>query len=218
MLESNKRKLTLCGWLKENGYAQYLDPLKLQKFLFFYEAFAKIHGEDHDFSGLYGYENGPVFTGVWADYMRSADEFERAITEVYNRNQSQVNEEWAKRALFAVSVLSDEELSDFTHRLNIWNAKDKQIESGETDTALSEDDFDEGDAKMFQLLERMYPIPIIDDCRLFTIGKYTFHFSKGDAARLTERHFDILAYLSNTSELHNPVYVEIEENGELVID
>lgn len=55
MIDSNERKLCLSGWLKENHHALYENPLKLQAFLLFYEAFAKVSGENSDFSHLRGY-------------------------------------------------------------------------------------------------------------------------------------------------------------------
>lgn len=56
MINSNPRKLRLSGWLKENGSSEYNSPLKLQKFLFFYEMFSKIEGDEADFSSLKGYK------------------------------------------------------------------------------------------------------------------------------------------------------------------
>lgn len=56
MICSNERKLCLSGWLKENNSTSYETPLKLQKFLLFYEAFAKVSGENPDFSHLRGYK------------------------------------------------------------------------------------------------------------------------------------------------------------------
>ena len=54
MLWSNERKLALSGWLNENHRSSYSSSLKLQKFLFFYECFSKVDGEEHDFSNLKG--------------------------------------------------------------------------------------------------------------------------------------------------------------------
>ena len=68
MIYSNERKLYLSGWLKNNDNTSYETPLKLQKFLLFYEAFTKVSGETPDFSHLRGYKKGPVFSNVWGDY------------------------------------------------------------------------------------------------------------------------------------------------------
>lgn len=52
MLYSNKRKLSLSGWLQANYMPAYRSPLRLQKFLFMYEAFSKAEGDESDFSRL----------------------------------------------------------------------------------------------------------------------------------------------------------------------
>lgn len=41
---------------------------------------------------------------------------------------------------------------------------------------------------------------------------------KTDIPKLTEMHYDVLDTLTDTEELVNPVYVEIDEEGRLVID
>ena len=51
--EAYDRKLALCGWLQKNDPETYRDPVKLQYFLFLYEAFTKAAGEPADFSDLY---------------------------------------------------------------------------------------------------------------------------------------------------------------------
>ena len=52
MINSTKRKLALSGWLKNNNGKEYDTPLKLQKFLLFYELFSDIDGDEADFSDL----------------------------------------------------------------------------------------------------------------------------------------------------------------------
>lgn len=51
MLKSSKRKLALSGWLKKNDSELYNDPIKLQYFLFLYEAFSKVFDESCEFDG-----------------------------------------------------------------------------------------------------------------------------------------------------------------------
>lgn len=51
MINSNKRKLCLSGWLKNNYHSSYKSPVKLH-FLLFYESFSKINGEKADFTYL----------------------------------------------------------------------------------------------------------------------------------------------------------------------
>ena len=56
MIISNNRKQYLSGWLKNNYYSAYETPIKLQKFLFFYESFSKVRDQIVDFSYLKGYK------------------------------------------------------------------------------------------------------------------------------------------------------------------
>ena len=84
MINSNNRKLCLSGWLKHNNEQEYNTPLKLQKFLFLYEAFSKVAGEVTDFSHLKGYQRGPVFSHVWGDYTKERIAFDLAAEQCYN--------------------------------------------------------------------------------------------------------------------------------------
>lgn len=218
MIYSNSRKLLLSGWLKENGSTEYNSPLKLQKFLLFYEAFTKINGDTADFSHLRGYKRGPVFSNVWGDYTHERLAFDDAVQKEYSSAHEQIDEERAKKSQFIVSILSENELSELTHKLNIWNAKETRIMQGERQVDLCESDFSDNDARIMRLLEEMYPISLIDNSHIVEIDNHYFVFNKQDAGRLTEQHFDILSALSDNEQLSNPVYVELDEEGRLVVD
>lgn len=218
MLFSNNRKLSLSGWLQENNTLSYFSPLRLQKFLFFYEAFSKVDGDYSDFSHLKGYKRGPVFSQVWGDYTKDRAEFDAVSLKTYHNKSEQVNEKRAQRASFIVSSLSENELSSLTHQFNIWNAKYQRIMSGEQQVELFEKDFSKADYAVIQSLEQMFPEEMIQNCDIIAIGEKCFVFSKKELARLTEQHFDILASLSDHLDLHNPVYVEIDNDGRLCVD
>ncbi len=218
MVYSNPRKLMLSGWLKKNGNTEYNSPLKLQKFLLFYEAFTKINEGSADFSHLKGYKRGPVFSNVWGDYTYERAAFDAAVEEEYSAHHEQLVEEYAKRSQFLVSILSENELSMLTHRLNIWKAKESRIMQGERQVELQESDFNDDDAKLVGLLEKMYPVSLIDHSHIIEIDNHYFVFSKQDAVRLSEQHFDILSELADSEQLANPVYVELDEEGRLIVD
>ncbi len=218
MIYSNNRKLQLSGWLQKNGITEYNSPLKLQKFLFLYEAFAKSEGENVDFSHLRGYERGPVFSNVWGDYTKDRIEFNIAAKREFERPQERINTDRAKRSHFIVMTLSERELSELTHKMNIWKCKEKRIKSGEYQVNLEENDFNESDRKMMALLSDMFPISMIDNSFVFECNSKYFVLNKDDMTRLTEQHYNTLATLSDNAELHNPVYVEIDDGGCLLID
>lgn len=218
MIYSNNRKRCLSGWLYRNNKKEYDNPLKLQKFLLLYECFSKVSGEKPDFEHLRGYTRGPVFSQVWGDYTKDRREFDRAAEKSYNSEKNNINEERAEKCAFVVRTLSENELSELTHAMNLWKAKEKRILGGEYQVDLEESDFDNEDFKMISALDKMYPIEIIRNSSVVEIDSHYFVFHKNDMSKLTERHFDTLSSIAESGEICNPVYVEIDEGGRLVID
>lgn len=218
MIHSNKRKLCLSGWLRQNCQTEYDTPLKLQKFLLLYESFSKVSGEKPDFSHLRGYKRGPVFSNVWGDYTKEREAFNHAAEESYTSGRYDINEVRARKCAFVVRILTENELSALTHNMNLWKSKESRIMSGEYQVDLEEKDFNEQDEQLIRLLDQMYPIELINDSEVIHIDNFSFVFNKNDISKLTEEHFDALCALSENEQLMNPVYVDIEEGGRLVID
>lgn len=218
MINSNVRKLSLSGWLMANHKREYDTPLKLQKFLLFYESFSKISGEEPDFGHLRGYKRGPVFSDVWGDYTKEKESFAKAASESYASGEYPVNEDRAKKSAFIVGTLSESELSELTHQMNLWKSKEKRIMAGEYQVSLEEKDFGEEDVRIITALDQMYPIHMINDSVVYDIDSCYFVVSKEDAKKLSEEHFDILSSLVEKETLHNPVYVSIDKEGRLLID
>lgn len=218
MIYSNERKLCLSGWLKEHSAKNYNTPLKLQKFLFFYETFSKTFGETPDFSHLRGYKRGPVFSNVWGDYTKERTAFDEAANDNYHHHKDIVNLDRAQKCAFIVGTMSENELSELTHQMNLWKSKEKQIMSGTYQVDLCEKDFNKNDAAIIQALDRMYPANLINNSEIVNLDNNFFVFKKQDIAKLTEVHFDILLTLTEQEELHNPVFVDIDQEGNLEID
>lgn len=218
MIYSNERKRCLSGWLKQNHNKEYNSPLKLQKFLLLYECFTKISGETPDLEHLRGYKRGPVFSQVWEDYTKEREDFDRAVDESYSSEKYAIQEEWAKKAAFIVSILSEKELSELTHSMNLWKSKEDRILRGERQVELDEKDFNENDSKIISALNKMYPIDLINDSHIEEIDNVYFVMHKKDFPKLTAQHFDVLSSLTENGSLVNPVYVDIDEGGQLIID
>lgn len=218
MLNSNPRKLMLSGWLKEHDANAYSKTLKLQKFLFLYEAFVKAHGERPDFDYLQGWKRGPVFSKVWGDYTYEREMFDREAASQYAKNKDNFDESMAQRSSFIVSTLTERELSDLTHCFNIWNVQAERIQNGEQKVALSENDFSESDIELVKKLEEMYPNDLIEESFVVSIDQKNFVFLKKDIELLSVQHYDVLSTLSEDDSLHNPVFVTIEEEGRLIVD
>ncbi len=218
MINSNNRKLCLSGWLKKYSETSYNTPLKLQKFLLLYEAFSKTYGEEPDFGHLRGYKRGPVFSDVWGDYTKERSDFNEAAMKAYETGADTINFSRAKKCAFVVETLTEKELSELTHKMNLWKSKEHRIMSGEYNVTLSVDDFNEDDENMIRLLDRMYTDEIIDNSEIINLDRYYFVFSKLDSQKLTEQHFDTLMAITEDDDLHNPVFVEIDDEGGLIID
>jgi hypothetical protein len=159
-----------------------------------------------------------VFSNVWGDYTHELNNFDAAAEKEYTAHQEKIIEEYAKKSKFLVSILSENELSALTHKLNLWKSKEDRIMSGEKQVALSETDFDADDFKLIKLLDKMYPVSLIDHSTIIEIDDHYFVFSKEDAKQLSAQDFDILSELSDKEHLENPVYVELDEKGRLVVD
>ena len=71
---------------------------------------------------------------------------------------------------------------------------------------------------MIRLLDEMYPINMIDNFVIINLDKNYFVFSSEDSQKLTEGHFDALMTLAEQENLHNPVYVDIDVEGRLLVD
>ena len=219
MVNSNSRKLTLSAWLKFHSEPEYNSPLKLQKFLFLYEAFSKAAGDKKaDFDHLRGYKNGPVFSNVFGDYTKERAEFERKANACYELFGKKLNHERALLCSFIVATLSELELSELTHKMNIWKSQADLISKGYLQVPLYESDFNEDDCMMIKTLESIYPLEMIKSSEVINVGNYYFVMSKADFKQLTEEHIDILSALALTDELHNPVFVEVDKKGGLLID
>ena len=114
--------------------------------------------------------------------------------------------------------MTEKELSDFTHLMNIWKSKEDRIMSGEKQVRLEESDFNSYDKELMQKLSDMYPMQLIENSKIINMDKKYFVFSKENAEKLTEEHSDTLLILSENSDIYNPVFVELDEEGRLVVD
>lgn len=218
MLTSNNRKKALSGWLKENYTAGFYSPLKLQKFLFFYESLCKVDGIESDFSYLKGYENGPVFSDVYGDYYYRKDNFLIEVQQSYDNNRELINDENAIFSRFLVNIMTEEELSDLTHEFNIWKSKEQQIRSGQRHVSLDEQDLNRQDSELLKTLRDMYSPEYIESVYVLEFFGKSFIINKSDLPNLTEDQKDALIKLSTNESLDNPVYVTLSEDGVVIVD
>lgn len=214
MLNTSQRRLAVSKWLKDNGPSEFYEPLKLQKYLFFYEIFSKVEGKEYSLDYLKGYENGPVFSEVYGDYTYRAEEFEPQLDEMDTLN---VDNSIAKKASFLVKVLSKKELSKITHQMNIWKSKEEEILSGVKHIPLNESDFNVKDKVITKELKNLYDSGFIDSINIISIKDKNFLLNNDDFENLNEEQKNTLELLAE-EELDNPIYISVGEEGELLVD
>ena len=111
----------------------------------------------------------------------------------------------ARKCGFIADVLSENELSELLHLMDCRERQEKQLLSRH-------------DVGIIAFLDRMYPDSLIDNYVVIKVGGCGFVFSKEDALKLTNQHFGTLSALAEKEQLASPVYVEVSEDGLLVID
>lgn len=82
--------------------------------------------------------------------------FDSASIKCYNENTDSININRAEKSAFIVQILSEEELSNFTHCMNLWKSKEPRIMRRERNVSLAEEDFNESDAKLISALDDLY--------------------------------------------------------------
>ncbi|CCQ94404.1 conserved hypothetical protein [[Clostridium] ultunense Esp] len=218
MLYSSFRKKAISGWLKKHQPTDFSSSLKLQKFLFFYEVLSKIEKDESEFQSLRGYKNGPVFSDVYGDYTYENGEFLKGIEQAYAKKPDQVNEERAKLAGFLVSILNEVELSNLTHKFNIWKAKENEIKRGIKNVPLHEEDLSKEDEDLMLSLRNTYPTDYIDSVKVIQISGKSFVIHKEDIPKLTDDTKSVFISLADEDDLQNPVYVSVAEDGVVLVD
>jgi len=217
MLNSSKRKQALAGWLKAKDSQEFAEPLKLQKFLFFYEVVSKIENVEYDLTKLKGYAAGPVFSDVYGDYRYNKELFNQAIILTLEENEVVIDEDIATFCLFLIQTQTSEELSELTHELDIWKSKAEMIEWGEYQVSLHESNLSEADVEYIKRWRDLHPKNYLDTVKVVKMDKKRFVLPKEDYHHLTNTHYDTLQKLDKIDRLVNPVYVEIDVDGGLLV-
>ena len=205
------RKRMLIQWANKNkgeGVPWY--SLRMQKFLFFYECFSKIEGDTYCFDYLKGYRNGPVFSDVYQAMTYYADSLPKNDEVI----DYAIDEERAVRAIFLVRILGNE-LSEFTHNLDIWKAKKEEIITGGYQIPLHDTDFSANDEKIFTNLLSMYSISQINSVKLIETNGKTFIVPKD--LEITEQYLDVFYSVAPDDIFRSPIYVSVHE-GELCLE
>lgn len=215
MIWTNERRKELIAWLIKNGPKEYYSALKTQKFLFFFESFSKVNDQDYDFSKLKAYKNGPVFSEVYGDYKYN---FEELTEESSKMSTAKVDITTAKKAHFITQIMNNDELSILTHQFDMWKTHEKKIEEGVLHIEMLEKDFTYSDCELAKELFELYDISVVEGSEILVVGDKHFLLNKDDFSNLTEIQKSTLEMIALEENLTNPVYVEIGDEGDLIID
>lgn len=214
MVWTPKARMEKLRWLLMERETSNYRNLQIQKFLFFNEMFNKLHGKQYDISSLRAYENGPVFSNTYGDLIHEEDEFYDELKKVeINLTPEEIDN--MKRSECIIKTLTDYELSELTHHLDLWKSKEERIANGERQIPIEDSDISEQDMKKISQLYGLYEG--MDDKEIIEISDKRYVISKEDMSKLTNEHTEVLDKLSAHENLINPVYVSIED-GVLMID
>ena len=140
-------------------------------------------------------------------------------TDQYEEKIIEVNDDRAKRCAFMVQTRTEEEWSTFTKRLNIWKAKESEIFKHERKMAeLDWDDFNDADINLITMLANQYSSEMVENSEIITVKEKKFVVSKINHEKIIQNHMERLEKLAKKPKLYNPVFVRIDDEGELVLE
>jgi hypothetical protein len=218
MLKTSKRHLELLSWLYWNGNIQTWSQLQFYAFLFLYEL-QSIKEErktstftNYDISSLVATKDGPVFTTLHEDMFSNYIELRRYVEP---NKPFKINTQWARAFSFVISSITEQELKDIMREFHMWRRASQQFEAQSEVPMLEKHIVEEEDFALLQTLldavpEYEYEILEINDKR--------FVLSTEDCQSASIKHFNILLQLSRQEHLYNPVYIEIDANGHLIVN
>lgn len=215
MLFSSKRNLEQLAWVNKHSNTS-ISGLKQQKYLLFYEMFSKVNGLEYNIDYLKAYPNGPVFSNVFGDAKHRENEFYNEIESIDSFEN--IDESIANLSLALVKSFTDNEISLLTHNLDMWQSKEERIKNGERQIPISETDITESDVEFFNQTYSEYKYLLSIGIMHFRISEKIFRISEEDYDNLSDVHHEVIDLLSLDKSLDNPVYLELDENGVLLID
>jgi hypothetical protein len=180
--------------------------------------FNRYQRQQYTMDSLAAYERGPVYLDIYKEWKSTYGFKNIPVSEspympsyVYQKEE----EISLRKALFLIRSLTEKELSDLTHKLDMWKSKRDYIYRGHASAIIREKDITPEDDQRIALL---FSICSDDPNMVFiNYGEKRFALTKIDAHLLTQEHHDVLRQLSMDEDLYNPVYITLEE-GALIID
>lgn len=214
-LFSDEDKFIKLAWLYKNSDGSF-SPLQLQKFLFFYEMFSKVKGNNYNISSLRAYSNGPVFSNVYGDYLYERSNLLDKIKQI--NDFSSLCKNTAKICLLVIESMTENELSELTHNFDLWSIHEEEIKAGRRNITISESDISDEDLKQMEILLNYYSNLEDLGYKSIKIGDKVFMISKENAEDIRREHSETLDLLSTKDNLINPIFIDVETlNGKEVL-
>ncbi|MEB7778919.1 hypothetical protein NGB30_00015 [Mammaliicoccus fleurettii] len=211
---SKDNKLEKIKWLEDENSINDMSSLQIQKFLFFSEMFNRETNQNYDLYKLKAYKKGPVFSDVYGDYTYRKD---KLLEEVSKKDISFSEQEIEnmRRAKILTLIHNNQDLSNLTHKFDLWKSKEERLHSGEREIKIQENDITLHDSKLFNQLYNY--VDTLKEYKIVKVNDKVFLFKENEKDLLEDHMLETLEKISEDSSLINPVYVDIED-GVLVVD
>ncbi|TPF02339.1 hypothetical protein [Leuconostoc mesenteroides] len=220
MLYSKMNRLAQAAWLFNEDKREFYHVLKLVKFVFFYEIFSEVKNIETASLDFKIYEQGPVDTRLRGDFEFRTEEFMDKIHEIKD-SITNIDTDIAKKAYWTINTLNRHEVSELTHKFDYWKkGVPKNGKWANSNIEGDPSDFSQSDRELAQLLFDMADINIIDNSSVVHFNGKHFVLNNDDFEKLSEKQQKTLEELSEIEDdsLQNPIYVTLEEGGEIIID
>ncbi len=191
-------------WLEEhkNIKDEKISGIKQQKFLLFYNLFLETSEGKGNFEGLCAWQNGPVYTQVHA-----AVKHHYTIGEIIKSIKKPVviDEVLANISKFIVELLSDEEVSEVTHKFDFW----KKVVN-EDATNISINDITKEDINKIKKIMNTYDLEFILNHKIYKAKKCVF-FIESD-----KYDFVVENMAKQLDEISNPKPIKLIINNNVI--
>lgn len=188
---------------RDRNYINKPSGIMKQKFLFFYNMFAKINSKKYTITNLKAFKNGPVYYDI---FRCSHDE----LLEQTDIREQKIDDNIANITM-TLLYLYKNTISNLTHNLDLW----KKVYTNIKDNEINEDDISEDDVLKLTYLYNETK-NVCQNYYIF-ISKYEVPLLLLNKQKnyIINNYYDIIR--NYDSEDKCPTYVNIE-NGELYFD
>ncbi|MFV0288300.1 MAG: hypothetical protein ACK5HR_02435 [Mycoplasmatales bacterium] len=186
-------------WLENNKEkTEKISGIKQQKFLLFYNLFLKAKFQKANFIGLCAWNNGPVYTQFHAA-VKHYYTIEEIISSI--KTPTTLDESLAKIAKFVIELLTDEEVSELTHKFDFWQIIDNNYENNE----INLEKLSKNDERQIKKILQAYNIEFINQHKVYKTGKATFLINKNEYEFVLKNFSQKLAKIKNDK----PIKIEL---------